>query len=159
MTAPTGPAAHLRQAPQLPTPESGSHSASHDLAPEPASAAEARSLTRDCLVTWAATVDPGDAEIITSELVTNATRHAAPTADGRPAIILTLIDSPAAFTIIVWDNGPCEALSGQPSTVNDDAEEGRGLLITDALTGGQWGWWVTPCSPGKVIWAQLTPPS
>jgi len=158
MTAPTGPAAHLRQAPHLP-PAPGSHCASHDLAPEPASAAEARSLTRDCLVAWAATVDPGDAEIITSELVTNATRHAAPATDGRPAIVLTLIGSPAGLTISVWDNGPCDALSGQPPAASDDAEEGRGLLITDALTGGQWGWWVSPCSPGKVIWAQLTPSS
>jgi hypothetical protein len=50
-------------------------------------------------------------------------------------------------------------MSGQPPAASDDAEDGRGLLITDALTGGQWGWWETPLSPGKVIWAHLTPPT
>jgi anti-sigma regulatory factor (Ser/Thr protein kinase) len=157
MTAPTGLVPRPRQAPQLPRPGPGNHFASHDLVPEPASAAEARRFTHDSLAAWAVTVDPSDAEIITSELVTNATQHAGPAADGRPAIILSLIASPAGLTISVWDNGPCDALCGQSSAASDDAEDGRGLLITHALTGGQWGWWETPCSPGKVIWAHLTP--
>src|SRR5258708_3150719 len=123
MPAPPGLVPRPRQAPRLPRPGPGNHFASHDLDPEPASAAEARRFTHDSLATWAMTVDPGDAEIITSELVTNATQHAAPAADGRPAIILSLTASPAGLTISVWDNGPCDALCGQSSAASDDAED------------------------------------
>ena len=125
MTAPTGLVPRPRQAPQLPKPGPGNHFASHDLVPA-ASAAEARRFTHDSLAAWAVTVDPSDAEIITSELVTNATQHAGPAADGRPAIILSLIASKAGLTISVWDNGPCDALCGQSSAASDDAEDGQG---------------------------------
>ena len=36
-----------------------------------------------------------------------------------------------------------------------DAETGRGLGIIDSLTGRNWGWWPTPKSGGKVVWAAL----
>ena len=80
MTAPTGLVPRPRQAPQLPKPGPGNHFVSHDLVPTE-SAAEARRFTHDSLAAWAVTVDPGDAEIITSS-VTNATQHAA----WRPAV-------------------------------------------------------------------------
>jgi hypothetical protein len=39
------------------------------------------------------------------------------------------------------------------STDQDDAESGRGLVIVDAITGGQWGW--STSSAGKSVWASL----
>ena len=53
----------------------------------------------------------------------------------------------------MWDNGPGQPC---PASPGHDAEAGRGLAIIDHLTGRNWGWWPTPRSGGKVVWAALT---
>jgi hypothetical protein len=60
---------------------------------------------------------------------------------------------PPELRIIMWDNGPGEP---RPADPRQDAETGRGLAIIDHLTDRNWGWWLTPLSGGKVVWAVLT---
>jgi anti-sigma regulatory factor (Ser/Thr protein kinase) len=90
-----------------------------------------------------------DAEIITSELVTNVVRHVCD--DGTDAIVVTLarVWYPTAVTVVVSDSSP------QGPVVHDtsaDSEQGRGLQIVEALS-AHWGW--RREDSGKAIYAIL----
>jgi serine/threonine-protein kinase RsbW len=141
--------------PRDPCGSPGSH-ASADLAVEPAAAGRARSLTRDTLARWRLDHLADDAEAIASELVANAVGKAQPLRAALPAIIFAIHRRPGELRIIVWDNGP-----GHPTRADagPDAEAGRGLAIVDTLSGRKWGWWPTPRSGGKVVWAALPAPA
>ena len=127
-----------------------------DLGPEPAAAAQARRLTRDTLARWDMRHLADDAEAIASELAANAIKAATPPRGTLPAIIFAIHHRPDELRIIVWDNGPGHP---QHTTAGPDAEAGRGLAIVDSLTGRNWGWWPTPRSGGKVVWAALPAPA
>jgi len=129
----------------------GSH-ASADLAAEPAAAARARRLTRDTLVRWHLDHLADDAQAIASELAANAIAAAVPARAALPAIIFAVHQRPGQIRVIVWDNGPGRPRRAEPGP---DAERGRGLGIIDTLTDRNWGWWPTPESGGKVVWAAL----
>jgi anti-sigma regulatory factor (Ser/Thr protein kinase) len=130
----------------------GSRYASAELDPKPAAAAEARKLTREWLARWDRDDLTEPAQIIASEIVTNAVQHIPPGSAGL-AIIYAIHATPDALRITVWDIGP-----GQPRPVHPhaDDETGRGLLLVNHLTGGNWGWRATPKSGGKVVYAVLT---
>lgn len=123
-----------------------------DLPPEPAAAARARRLTREALTRWDMRHLGDDAETIASELAANAIRAAVPPRAALPAIIFAVHQRPGELRIIVWDNGPGRP---QPADPGPEAETGRGLAIIATLTGRNWGWWPTPQSGGKVVWAAL----
>jgi hypothetical protein len=111
-------------------------------APESASAARGR--VRAALLNSGLRELADDAEAIVSEFVANAVRHA------RSPVGVALITAGGALMIITADS------SREPpamSTDQDDAESGRGLMIVDAITGGQWGW--STSSAGKSVWAIL----
>ncbi len=131
----------------------GSH-ASADLKAEPAAARRARRLTRDTLTRWQLGHLTEDAETIASELTSNALDAATEPRGTLPAIIFAIHHRPPELRIIVWDNGPGQP---RPAAPAPDAETGRGLGIIDTLS-QQWGWWPTPISGGKVVWAALTAP-
>lgn len=126
--------------------------ASAELDPQPAAPARARRLTRDCLARWDLRALTDDAEAIASELATNAVAAVPPGSAGL-AIVYAIHADPAGLHIYTWDVGPGHP---RPAPPNADAETGRGLAIVDALTNSEWGWWPTPASGGKVIWATLT---
>jgi hypothetical protein len=134
-----------------PRPRPGTY-ARADLGPEPAAAARARRLTRDALARWDMLHLTDDAEAVASELAANAINAAIPPGETLPAIIFAVHRRPGELRIIVWDNGPGQPL---PAAPGPDAEHGRGLAIIDSLTGRNWGWWPTPESGGKVVWAAL----
>ena len=82
-----------------------------------------------------------DAEMVTSELVTNAVKHSG-------ALKFGLAGS-GAVAVIVADS------STNPPVRRDlcvDSEHGRGLSIVDALS-ARWGW--RPDDPGKAVYAIL----
>jgi anti-sigma regulatory factor (Ser/Thr protein kinase) len=90
-----------------------------------------------------------DAEIITSELVTNAVQHAC--GDGTETIGVTLARAwdPTTVTVAVSDSssdGPilCDTPTG--------GERGRGLQIVEALS-ALWGW--RQKEGGKAVFAVL----
>jgi anti-sigma regulatory factor (Ser/Thr protein kinase) len=107
-----------------------------------ASAGLARSLTRNALVAQSATaVDT--AELLVSELVTNALLHASSTAT------LQIDTADGRIRISVHDDS---ALSPHVRAAALDATGGRGLLLVEALA-TDWGWESTVA--GKRVWFEL----
>lgn len=118
--------------------------ASFTLPAAPESAGAARGRVRAALLASGLRDLADDAELIVSEFVTNAVLHA------RSPARVTLITAGGALMIITADS------SQEPpamSTAQKGAESGRGLVIVDAITGGQWGWSMS--SAGKSVWASL----
>jgi anti-sigma regulatory factor (Ser/Thr protein kinase) len=106
----------------------------------------ARDTVRAALEGWNRQDVHGDVELITSELVTNAIRHA-----NSVTLVLYLPDDKTAM-VEVWDDNP-EGPSAP--IVDSQAEGGRGLLLVGALS-NSWGWRAT--ADGKVTWAQAPAP-
>jgi anti-sigma regulatory factor (Ser/Thr protein kinase) len=152
-----GRQADIEVIPELSDPESGPEEiglyASLELAPRPAAAAKARQLTRDRLTLWGMDALTSDAESIASELVANAVLHAVPPGTSGLSIIMAIYATAPGLRISVWDIGPGHPRIKQPDPGDTS---GRGLLLIDALTAGNWGWWPTPASGGKVVHATLT---
>jgi len=83
------------------------------------------------------------AEMLVSELVTNAVQHA------RSFLVLHIDRTWPGLTILVED-----ASATPPVLQADcgDAEGGRGLMLVDTLA-ASWGWERT--STGKIVWFEL----
>jgi serine/threonine-protein kinase RsbW len=129
--------------------------ASAQLDPTDAAPAEARKLTREFLARRDMRALTADAELIGSELITNALACVPRDSTGL-AIIYAIHAAPGELRISVWDIGPGHPQPAHPDPDPDpDDETGRGLTIIDALTAGHWGWKPTPKSGGKVTWAVL----
>lgn len=114
----------------------------------------ARAHVQAVLADWRLSEFTDVAELITSELVSNAAAASAHPLDGtrEPAIRVCLVADGNVLTVEVADRAP-----GRPVLRDADwlAEDGRGLAIVDALTGGAWG-----CQPaigqrGKCVWAAI----
>ncbi|MDD1062362.1 helix-turn-helix domain-containing protein [Streptomyces cocklensis] len=109
----------------------------------------ARRLLLWHLEAWGMDRLAGVAELVVSELVTNAVRHAHGPED-------TLVETwfrplpDGGLLIEVHDASSRRPELRQPSS---DAESGRGLALVDALTGGSWG--VSGREGvGKLVWAE-----
>ncbi|NUS84976.1 MAG: ATP-binding protein [Streptomyces sp.] len=119
----------------------------------PKAAGTARRHVRDVLDTWCVDGELTECvEVVASELVTNAVRHAGH-ADG--VIALTMLRSAKRLRLEVddpdrrppvWPVGP----------VPDSQERGRGLVIVAALS-KDWGHYARPLR-GKVVWADFAVP-
>jgi anti-sigma regulatory factor (Ser/Thr protein kinase) len=90
-----------------------------------------------------------DAEIITSELVTNAVQHACGNGRKTIGVTLTAAGSPAAVTVAVSDSSPQGPIRRDTPP---GSEQGRGLQIVEALS-AHWGW--RREDGGKAIFAVL----
>ncbi|RBM16659.1 ATP-binding protein [Streptomyces sp. PT12] len=112
------------------------------------SAAEARRLTRRQLRQWRAPVEACDnAQLVISELVTNALRHTESESVGCELRIL----GPLLRVAVASDGmGPRHA----PRQAGEDEEGGRGLLLVCALA-TVWGVRPREAEPGHVVWADL----
>jgi anti-sigma regulatory factor (Ser/Thr protein kinase) len=90
-----------------------------------------------------------DAEIITSELVTNALKHACSDATETVGVTLARTWNPEAVTVVVSDSSPEGPAMREMSAGSD---RGRGLQIVEALS-THWGW--LPEDGGKAVFAVL----
>ena len=98
------------------------------------------------------------AELIVSELVTNAVRaSSAPDgsprydATGMPVVVLRLASDRFKLLVEVWDVIPAAPAAAHPGP---DDESGRGLILVAAEC-DRWSWQRVPGWPGKVVWAEL----
>ncbi|MEU6357509.1 ATP-binding protein [Streptomyces sp. NPDC047072] len=118
-----------------------------ELAAHPGSPAHARRLTRARLTHWSVCEDTCDsAALVVSELVTNAIVH---TASNR--VVCELHDDDDLVRIAVRDEG-CAPGEVFPSAQRPEEEQGRGLLLVDALCHS---WGAHEHGPGLLVWAEL----
>ncbi|MFJ7072517.1 ATP-binding protein [Streptomyces sp. NPDC098781] len=118
-----------------------------ELAAHPGSPAQARRLTRARLNGWAVCEDTCDtAALVVSELVTNAIVHTA-----SEHIVCELHDGPELLRIAVRDEG-CAPGEPHPSPARPEDEQGRGLLLIEALCHS---WGALEHASGLVVWADL----
>ncbi|MFD7745541.1 ATP-binding protein [Streptomyces sp. NPDC059698] len=112
------------------------------------SARRARRLVRLALDVWGLPGVQDAAELVVSELVTNAVLHAQ---SDRVRVSVTRLGVEQVRVAVA------DLSKDRPAvrTADDEQESGRGLGIVEALSGGQWGVDLLPC--GKRVWAALSP--
>lgn len=113
------------------------------------------------LTEWGLTHVAETAELVVSELVTNAVQASTEDITGRlryelaspglPVAHLRLLSDGAQVVAEVWDNNPQPPVAKQAAL---DDESGRGLMLVEAVC-ERWSWHTLPGWPGKVVWAEL----
>jgi serine/threonine-protein kinase RsbW len=113
-----------------------------------ASAAEARRRVRQQLAHWRVSQETSDnAQLVVSELVTNALRHTASTSVGCELRV-----SGGLLRVSVASDGA--GPSRTPLRATETDEGGRGLFLVCALAEG-WGVRPRETGEGHVVWADL----
>jgi anti-sigma regulatory factor (Ser/Thr protein kinase) len=121
-----------------------------ELGPFPGAVPCARLHVRHVLWEWGLTGLASDAELLVSELVTNAISAPQP-ADQVSPVRIWLLAGPALVLILVWD---ASLRPPAPVTPDEDTESGRGLLLVEAVS-QRWGWYFPGETGGKVVWALM----
>ncbi|MGW0753814.1 SpoIIE family protein phosphatase [Streptomyces sp. NPDC002587] len=118
--------------------------ATTDLPAVPSAVPEARAFVGKVLTSWGINHRADDAQLLTSEVLTNAVRHA------EGPLHLHLRRHTTELAIEISDRSP---QLPQPRLEDVENESGRGLLLVDALA-GTWG--VRPTEEGKTTWFTLS---
>ncbi len=124
----------------------------------PTAPACARVHIRSTLTVWDMAMLADAAELVISELVTNAVRASTDErghpryANGRmPVIHVRMLADGVRLLLEVWDMAPALPVVRHAA---DDDEAGRGLQLVEALA-YRWNWQTVPSWPGKCVWAEL----
>jgi anti-sigma regulatory factor (Ser/Thr protein kinase) len=130
----------------------------------PTAPGSARAHVRHLLLAWGMNGLADAAELVTSELATNAvraSRQSSRSGNDRdtfsPVISVCLYGEGRRLRIEVWDQAPGLPILREAPV---DAECGRGLALIEAMTEGCWGWdladhpWAIKC-----VWAEISRPS
>jgi len=125
------------------------HRAFLGLAALPSAVPRARQHTRQVLWEWGLADFSENTELLVAELTTNAVPVSRAAAQDEP-IGLWLVSDRMQVIVMVWDASP---LPPVPVTADADSENGRGLLLVEAVS-ERWDWALTPDIGGKVVWAQ-----
>jgi anti-sigma regulatory factor (Ser/Thr protein kinase) len=127
----------------------------------PSSVRTARTHARAMLNEWCLTALADTAELLVSEIATNAVRASARVArqrgTGQLPMRLWLASDRRGVLIQVWD---ADRLQPIPQDLGPDAECGRGLLLVQTLS-AQWGTYAPegPGTPGgKIVWVRCELP-
>jgi anti-sigma regulatory factor (Ser/Thr protein kinase) len=110
----------------------------------------ARLHTRQILWEWGLTWLSENAELIVSELLTNAVNAARSRGSIGP-VRLWLLSDWTQLLILVWDGNPLPPVRVLSS---EQTESGRGLMLVETLA-RQWDWYAPVNTGGKVVWALL----
>jgi anti-sigma regulatory factor (Ser/Thr protein kinase)/anti-anti-sigma regulatory factor len=121
-----------------------------ELAPDRHAPEQARSLVNAACLEFGVARLAQLAQIIVSELVTNAVVHA------RTPIEVTARLADSTLDIAVRDGDPRLLVDAGGGAAADGYGYGRGLLIVDTMA-DTWG--CAPTGDGKVVWARLTAPA
>ena len=109
----------------------------------------ARLHVRLVLLEWGLAALSESLELVVSELVTNGVRASRVT--GHDAVRMWLVSDLGQVVVFVWDASPQPP--AQAADPGADAENGRGLLLVEALS-DRWGHFSYD-GDGKVVWALL----
>ena len=115
----------------------------------------ARLHARHVLWEWGLAGLAESTELLVSEMITNGVQ--ASRTMTQAAVRLWLVSDRARVVVLAWDASPLPPVRADPGA---DAENGRGLLLVDAIS-ERWGWYfpdeqactAAPGQPGKVVWA------
>lgn len=118
----------------------------YTLPPALESAREARRLVHDALLRWGCPDVADEAELLTSELVTNAVVHAS----SEATLMANLLDR--RVRIRVEDRGP-GALRFREADPTETS--GRGLHLIEAIAAN---WGTSATAAGKAVWFELPVP-
>lgn len=118
------------------------------MAAHPSMVPQARQEARRALTTWRLAHIAADAELIVSELVTNAVRASSA---GASVVALYMALDLDRLYVMVWDD--CPRVPVRPAPAGDDSESGRGLGIVEMLS--------ECCGTviierGKVVWSRIS---
>jgi anti-sigma regulatory factor (Ser/Thr protein kinase) len=116
----------------------------------PSAPRAARQFVRDTLRAWHSSADIDDAELIVSELSTNAMRY-----DGPTMTVGVRLDDDDVVIDVTDGNSGLQGSTPSVSVPDTTAESGRGLAIVAALAAS---WGVTPTPHGKSVWVVLPQP-
>jgi anti-sigma regulatory factor (Ser/Thr protein kinase) len=108
-----------------------------------AAAAKARRFVAETMRAWGCDDAIPDAELLVSELVTNAVLHA------RSATRVTIERDGATLRFSVYDSSPTRP---RLRDYGPEAVTGRGLLLVDRIA-RRWG--VEPDAAGKCVWFEV----
>jgi len=122
----------------------------------------ARAHLRNTLAEWNMAAYTDVAELLTSELITNAVL-ASTDEQGNPVylsgqlpvVIFRMIARPAVLVLEAWDLMQTPPIMRQVDVWD---ESGRGLFLVHTLA-QRWNWKTAPDWPGKCVWAELREPS
>jgi two-component sensor histidine kinase len=120
------------------------------LQPHPAEISRARQQSRKALADWGLSAHTDLAELVVTELATNALQH------GAGPIQVRLSYFAGDLWTEVHDGGAARPVRHHPTA---EAEHGRGLALIDALIalhGGTAGVVDDPDSPGKTIYVAIS---
>jgi anti-sigma regulatory factor (Ser/Thr protein kinase) len=131
------------------------------LAAVPSAAGCSRQLVRLTLTRWGLRRLTDDAELVVSELATNAIQATGVMdTDARwgdlgdlATIHVRVLLFGSSVVLEVWDGDPAAPV---PQQATDEEEGGRGLSIVTMLA-ARWSWLPAP-QGGKVVWAELPIP-
>lgn len=135
-------------APVMPPP-AWRHVSTLELAALPATVACARLHAKHVLWEWQLEHLADEAEILVSELLTNAVK-ASQALSGPGLVALRLLASRRQLIIEVWDQNPHDPRAHR---VDADAEHGRGFMVVDGLS-YRWGHRRVSANL-KVVWCEL----
>lgn len=143
------------------TPDTPRLSNSLTLAAVPTAVKLSRTLVAVTLKSWGLDLIAEEAELVISELATNAVKAAGPLAAGQDGqegahlavIRVRIVYLETRIALEVWDSDPAPPKPADPEL---DAENGRGLAIIDALC-ARWDY-VQAAGGGKVVFAELAIP-
>jgi anti-sigma regulatory factor (Ser/Thr protein kinase) len=126
------------------------------LGTRPASVKTGRDFTRATLAEWDMPALADVAELVVSELMTNALRHGIPSSCqlvsehcvrlrllAQAPFVMCMVTDPGADIPVLRESGPT-------------SESGRGLNVVESCS-VRWGWHLLD-DGGKVVWALLRPP-
>lgn len=121
----------------------------------PASVGFARHLVRRHLATWGHQAESDitqDVVQVVSELAANVVRHA-PILQREFEVVVTVLADGSCFVEVSDEDAAAPVLRAVPDT---EEEDGRGLLLVDALAQA-WGVWQRG-RYGKTVWALILAP-
>ncbi|GII79783.1 hypothetical protein Sru01_47650 [Sphaerisporangium rufum] len=109
-----------------------------------------RRFVRDTALDWRAAAEVADiAELLASEVVTNALVHGGRDAPAASSVRVSVTRDGELMTVAVRDRCPLPPHRREPGSLESS---GRGLAIVAALAYA-WGW--APHHLGKSVWFQL----
>jgi len=140
----------------MPGAAAGTVATSLELAALPSAVPCARLHTKQVLWEWGLGAHAETAELVVSELITNAIR-AAGVGPGVPVVQLRLTRHQEQVLVEVWDASPQPPVRAE---AGPDGESGRGLVLVQALS-TRWGYYYPERPPrgrargpvGKIVWA------